>query len=159
MSVLSILVPPPLPVTDRVEVRTGPSGQKGVYATRGIPAGGVVLELSPVFRAAPERHSVQLGPERHQAFTNEADDYLNHSCHPNARVHGDALLVLAVADIAPGEEVTFDYSSSEWDMAEPFVCTCDGRARLVRGYKHLSATEWAEIAHLVPAWLAARLIY
>ncbi|MFN7991299.1 MAG: SET domain-containing protein-lysine N-methyltransferase [Candidatus Micrarchaeia archaeon] len=36
-------------------------------------------------------------------------DHINHSCDPNAGIRGQIILV-AMRDIDPGEEVTFDYS-------------------------------------------------
>ena len=50
--------------------------------------------------------------------------YINHSCDPNADafVIGGALLIFALRDIAPGEEVTVDYLNSfEQDQS---VCQC-----------------------------------
>ena len=45
------------------------------------------------------RYSVEL----------EDTDYFNHSCHPNAGIKGQ-IFVVAMRDIAPGEEITFDYA-------------------------------------------------
>jgi hypothetical protein len=65
---------------------------------------------------------------------------LNHSCDPNVRLDTCRMLVVAEREIAPGEEITYFYPSTEWDMAEPFECRCGSRNCLgvVRGAKHLS---------------------
>lgn len=42
-------------------------------------------------------------------FQIEDADYLNHSCEPNAGIKGQIFL-MAMRDIEPDEEVTFDYA-------------------------------------------------
>lgn len=66
--------------------------------------------------------------------------YLNHSCQPNTVVDTAALTVTAARDIAAGEELTFFYPSTEWEMDRPFVCLCGAPqcVRLVAGAKYLS---------------------
>ncbi|HEX7275740.1 MAG TPA: SET domain-containing methyltransferase [Acidimicrobiales bacterium] len=141
--------------SSRCHVRTSDSG-RGVYASEPIAAGECVLVLPAVFDTTPGRHTIQVGAGRHQAFTNEIDDFLNHSCDPNAVVDAENLRILALRPIAAGEEVTFHYEASEWDMAEPFLCQCpSGTPRLIRGFRHLSAAERALLAPLVPTWLRA----
>jgi hypothetical protein len=66
--------------------------------------------------------------------------YLNHSCQPNSIVDTSALAVIAARDIAQGEELTFFYPSTEWEMDRPFICLCGAPqcVRLVAGAKYLS---------------------
>ncbi len=63
--------------------------------------------------------------------------YTNHSCSPNCRISGRELV--ATRTIHSGDEITFDYETSEWDMAEPFHCLCGSPEcrKLIRGFKHL----------------------
>ena len=55
----------------------------------------------------------------------EAADFINHSCNPNAGIKGQILLV-AMRDIAPNEEITFDYATviAEWVGMEAITCNC-----------------------------------
>ncbi len=50
--------------------------------------------------------------------------YINHSCRPNAYLQtiGGRLIVLALRDIRPGEEITVDYVSSM--HSDRKRCTC-----------------------------------
>lgn len=50
--------------------------------------------------------------------------YVKHSCDPNVFFDVDAHELLTVRDIAPGDEFTFFYPSTEWSMSEPFRCCC-----------------------------------
>lgn len=46
----------------------------------------------------------------------------------------------AAPDLAAGEELTFFYPSTEWEMDRPFICLCGSPScvRLVAGAKHLA---------------------
>lgn len=66
--------------------------------------------------------------------------YLNHSCDPSTIVDTTTLTIRAARNLAAGEELTFFYPSTEWDMDRPFVCLCGspGCVRLVAGARYLS---------------------
>ena len=59
--------------------------------------------------------------------------FLNHSCEPNAEaeIFGDQIWILALRDIRPGEEITFNYSY-DLEKYEEHPCRC-GSAKCV-GY-------------------------
>lgn len=83
--------------------------------------------------------TVQIGPRSHIEELGILA-YLNHSCQPNVIVDTSALEVRAARDIAAGEELTFFYPSTEWEMDRPFICLCGAPQciRLVAGAKYLS---------------------
>jgi hypothetical protein len=66
--------------------------------------------------------------------------YMNHSCRPNVVVHTGHLRCYATRDVGAGDELTFFYPSTEWDMARPFVCRCGAPEciQLVAGARYLS---------------------
>ncbi len=49
--------------------------------------------------------------------------YLNHSCEPNLAICGEREFV-ALRDIEPGEELTFDYSITEDELPWRMTCAC-----------------------------------
>ncbi len=49
--------------------------------------------------------------------------YLNHSCEPNLAICGEREFV-ALRDIEPGEELTFDYSITEDELPWHMTCAC-----------------------------------
>jgi hypothetical protein len=53
--------------------------------------------------------------------------FMNHSCRPTAIVQAQALSVRAAVDLKEGDEITFFYPSTEWDMLRPFECLCRAR--------------------------------
>ena len=122
-----------------LEIRATASGL-GVVARRRWATGAVVTELSwgPV-QHEPSRSTIQCGEHLHSEPFPPELRYLNHSCDPNVALDIDAQVARAVRDIAPGDEVTYFYPSTEWQMAEPFVCGCGAAECLgeVTGAAHL----------------------
>jgi hypothetical protein len=53
----------------------------------------------------------------------EPNDYFNHSCEPNLGFLGQIGLV-ALREILPGEELTFDYAMSDGSPYDEFECRC-----------------------------------
>ncbi|MGC4035564.1 MAG: SET domain-containing protein-lysine N-methyltransferase [Chitinophagaceae bacterium] len=66
--------------------------------------------------------------------------YTNHSCAPNIFFDTAKLEVVCLRPVQVGEEMTFFYPSSEWDMAQPFECCCGTKECLgtIQGAKYLS---------------------
>lgn len=106
--------------------------QLRTIAVQPIPAGTDILALDGRVSDTPTRYSVQIGPAEHldpfdllqpeERLRWRPWMFLNHHCEPNAVIEGRSLR--ALRDILPGEGVTFDYNTTEWEMAEPFDCHC-----------------------------------
>lgn len=86
----------------------------------------------------PTRQTIQVDRDTHISELGHIA-YLNHSCRPNVIVDTTRLACYAARDIAPGDELTYFYPSTEWDLAQPFVCLCGAPEciRLVVGAKYL----------------------
>ena len=78
----------------------------------------------------PTRTSIQVGDKHLESWEG---GHVNHHCLPNTKVvveHGDLLMMpylVAIKDIQIGEQITFDYESTETEMSEPFKCNCHGK--------------------------------
>jgi hypothetical protein len=108
----------------------------GVFARRFIAAGeSVVCQEGIQFEAEELKEdikAIQIGPSSWLLADPEnphESDEINHSCEPNLGFVDGSLMLYAIRDILPGEEVTFDYASA---MADPHFhvhhCRC-GSAR------------------------------
>lgn len=113
-----------------------PAGEKGwgSFAVEPIGAGetvaafggwvvsGAVLEQ---LEAARQSRSIQIDTDLFLVSdeTPEAGDMLNHSCEPNCGLLGQTLVV-AMRDIAPGEELCFDYAMCDASDYDEFRCRC-----------------------------------
>ncbi len=68
------------------------------------------------------RYTVQIASDKHTDVGKLAA--LNHSCDPNVILETENLLMYACKDIEKGDELSFFYPSTEWEMDAPFICLC-----------------------------------
>ncbi|KAL9186741.1 hypothetical protein ACHAXT_010461 [Thalassiosira profunda] len=121
--------------------------QWGVFASRSFPAGSVVISSRPLAGTSPNpspdscAHSIQIGWNAHVIMELPAR-FLNHSCDPNVGVGGvnewGSYDFVALRPIGAGEEISFDYETTEYEVGAFSECLC-GAANCrgtVRGYKH-----------------------
>lgn len=114
-----------------VEVRKV-NGYLGLFATRAFEQGQTLFELRGVITDRPTMYSVQVGENEHLSPPADVREvypedgylwrFLNHSCGPSTRI--DARRVIAARAIAPGEQLAFNYDTTEWAMSTPFACAC-----------------------------------
>ena len=88
--------------------------------------------------AARSYRTIQIDVGRHLDGALMA--FMNHSCQPTSIVQARALCVRAAVDLKAGDEITFFYPSTEWDMVRPFECLCGARECIgfVAGAQYLS---------------------
>lgn len=104
-------------------VRTGTG--LGLSARRAWRVGDKVVELSwENAKEAPSRWTMQRSQVEHAEPLPHEIRYMSHSCRPNLAIDMEAGAVLALRDIAPGDELSCFYPATEWRMAEPFDCAC-----------------------------------
>ena len=116
----------------------------------------------------PTRHSLQIGKDLHLSLnagrsTDEILDrfywrFMNHHCDPNTMIRRQS--VIALRPIAPWEDVTFNYNTTEFDMAEPFECRCGSPhcAGTIRGARHMRPEERARLRPVFLRCLRADLL-
>jgi hypothetical protein len=89
--------------------------------------GGWVLDGSQLAALPIDRQhrSIQIDTDLFlvSGDTPEPGDMLNHSCEPNCGLAGSQLLV-AMRDIEPGEELSFDYAMCDASDYDEFRCLC-----------------------------------
>jgi len=117
---------------------------KGLVAQGLIRAGEVVSQLEPNQPLTPVHEVLSWSQEKQEAFTRHSyqlsdeyfvseqgpEKYMNHSCDPNTWWLDDITMV-ARHDILPGEEVTYDYATTE--LIIPFAMPCACGSALCRG--------------------------
>lgn len=125
-------------LSPKVVLRPSPLAGKGLFAVEPIARGELVLmysaekgEFVPTERAlafASEAfdYGIQVDDDLFLSATGtdelEDADFVNHSCEPNCGIDGSVRLV-AMRDIAEGEEITFDYAMSE-SAEYRMACAC-----------------------------------
>jgi hypothetical protein len=126
---------------------THEAGLKGMgsFAAEPIAAGETVAAFGGyVMTAAGLEHldddqrsrSIQIDEDLYMApsVSPEPGDFVNHSCEPSCGLRG-SVMVVAMRDIAVGEELTFDYAMCDSSPYDEFVCECDAPTcrRLITG--------------------------
>jgi hypothetical protein len=118
------------------EVRPSPIQGKGLFATRPIAKGEIVAAKGGHVLTTQAWTALEsdLGPADIQVSddlfiapvtqTERAGSmlYTNHSCDPNLAIQGQIVLV-AMRDIAPGEELTIDWATTD-DGDYEMQCRC-----------------------------------
>lgn len=106
-----------------------------VFARQPIAAGEVLsvwggrvvtgAQFTVIMLKNPTRQAVQIDDDLFMISEtpNEPADCFNHSCNPNAGMRGQVGLE-AMRDIAPGEQVTFDYAMCDSAPYDEFDCQC-----------------------------------
>ena len=115
--------------------------QKGFFAQRPYKKGETVIGFSARgIVTEPNYLTVQVGIGKHILLHPEHLQYINHSCDPNVFFDTYAMQIIALKDIEEGNEMTFFYPSTEWDMAQPFTCYCGAPACLgqISGAAHIN---------------------
>jgi hypothetical protein len=135
-------------LTPKARPTAVPGRGHGTVASEPIAAGEVVagfggrcvtrveFELLP---ASQQVRSVQIDEDLYMAGAPEPEpaDFINHSCNPNCVVAGNVVLV-AGRDIAVGEELGYDYATTDGSDYDEFECNCG--ADLCRG--KVSGHDW-----------------
>ena len=118
------------------------NGQSGVYAARDFEPGDKVMEVRGTVGAEPSRYSIQISVDRHMhpAGPDTPWMYLNHACRPNLTFDPESRHFIALEVISPGTQLTFNYLTTEWEMAEAFQCECGHEQcfGLIAGFGRLS---------------------
>ncbi|HMK02844.1 MAG TPA: SET domain-containing protein-lysine N-methyltransferase [Ferruginibacter sp.] len=117
------------------------SNQKSLHAAVSFSPGDLISTFGAgVTQTYATYLTVQTGAERHITLMPEFLQYINHSCLPNVFFNTTTMQLVCLTPLQPGDELTFFYPSTEWEMAQPFVCNCGNREclQLINGASHLS---------------------
>lgn len=117
------------------------NGHHSLQALQQMPLNSVLHTFGArEFVPRPTYLSVQVADDKHILLAPEFLQYINHSCEPNTFFDTKTGQVVAIRSIAPGEEITFFYPSTEWSMTQPFTCFCGAANCLgqIQGAAHLS---------------------
>jgi SET domain len=117
------------------------SSQKSLHAAVSFTPGDVICKFSAgITQSYATYLTVQTAAGRHITLIPEFLQYINHSCVPNVFFNTTTMELVCLQALQPGDEFTFFYPSTEWEMAQPFVCNCGnaGCLQLINGASHLS---------------------
>ena len=141
-----------------IEVRDTPRG-RALFAVVGIPKETTALTFSGQILAYPNRLSLQIDEGQHMHSSGDIDDFLNHSCAPNTYIDFNALALRALVDIPEGAELTYNYLTTEWELAAPFTCTCAAHNCYgeIKGFRYLSLAQQLALEPLASPFLLKKI--
>lgn len=123
------------------------SNQKSLHATVSFASGDIICDFGAgITQSYATYLTVQTGADRHITLMPEFLQYINHSCEPNVFFNTATMQLVCIAPLQPGDEFAFFYPSTEWEMAQPFVCNCGSNEclQLINGASHLSVETLAK---------------
>jgi len=95
------------------------NGFHSLFSKRPFQVGEVVCEVTGEEISFPNRYSVQVARNLH-INVKEPVKYINHHCTGNIELKEREFL--AISKIEIGDEISFNYNSTEDILAEPFNC-------------------------------------
>ena len=104
------------------------SQQRSFIATRDIKAGEELYQFgSKQIQATPTYLTVQIAENKHIVLNPDFLASINHGCNPNVWFDVDHGILRCVRNIKQGEQLTYFYPSTEWQMIQPFDCGCGSK--------------------------------
>lgn len=143
-----------------LEVRPTAEKGRGLFTRAPIVAGQFILQFQGWLARTPELHDDWLALQvDHDLWLcshgDLLDDCANHSCDPNAGFVAGEPSLFALRDIAPGEEICFDYSTSLSEPGWNLDCRCGSpQCRgIVRSWGELAEADRARLRPWALAYL------
>ncbi|KND50395.1 MAG: Proteins containing SET domain [Parcubacteria bacterium C7867-007] len=118
---------------------------QSVFAARSFRVGDVITQFTgETFHKSeiPKRYKgeddrfVQIGQDQFMGPSGGVDDLINHSCDPNSglKFNSENIYLVALKDIAEGDEITWDYSTTMFENNWKMKCDCkSGSCRKIIG--------------------------
>lgn len=127
------------------------------YSTISISKGEIIFPLKGESLRSPNKYTIQLSESYH--IIPKYGKYVNHSCMPNTYIDFENKCMRALMDIHPNEEITFNYNTSEYIMADPFKCKCGSLncIREIKGFKFLDDEQKKLIEDFLPDYLKYKI--
>lgn len=111
----------------------------GVFAMRNFLEGEVIV-YGKMVRLLPARtmHSFQINANTHVQL-DKVSRSINHSCKPNTGIRNNAFQAydfIALKKIVKGEEITWDYETTEYISISVNKCLCGSKScrKMLRGF-------------------------
>jgi len=125
-----------VPGPGHLVIRHSKIDTEGCYTTRPIKKGEVVVEYTgprltikeaeKLYDKSPRTYLFGLTDGKHVIDGEGVAAFINHSCDPNCEVDEikGRVWISAIRDIAPGEEITYDYNLYDGELDDPSLCSC-----------------------------------
>lgn len=143
-------------IPKHLELKKIPGKGKGLVSKKKISEGKMVLRFEKGITLRPNKTAsataIQIDEDVFlDSKPTQIRDFLNHSCDANTRIDFDAMGCIAIKEIKKGDEITFNYNTTEFDLKyknEAFECNCKAENCVgeIGGFKHLTKKQKNQLA-------------
>ncbi|MCQ2608489.1 MAG: SET domain-containing protein-lysine N-methyltransferase [Bacteroidales bacterium] len=143
-------------------------GEKALVAQNHIAKNTIIFMFQSAATDVRTRTSIQVSECKH-IEPGDFGAYANHSCSPNTQIvaHYDdennvaEIVMLTIADIEAGDEITFDYATTETTVTDnllrkPCLCGSANCRKFITGFQELSQKDKM---HLISEELTAEYLH
>jgi hypothetical protein len=116
------------------------TGQQSLHATVAFKPGDIISSFhAGTISEIITYLTVQVEENKHITLQPEFLQYINHSCAPTVFFDTTLMRVVCLSEINVGDEFTFFYPSTEWEMVQPFTCYCGSSncLKTIQGASHI----------------------
>ena len=144
---------------DGFELRTSCDKGEGIFASRSFHSGETVM--TGVIAETVSRnhsHASQVGKNEYILHAGLVSK-VNHSCEPNCGIRINSTGAhdfIAMKEISPDEEITFDYAMRNWSIdyfPDKCMCGCEKCRGEITGWKDLSDSRKKEYTGFAAPYL------
>lgn len=89
---------------------------EGLFSNGTYKKNDIIYTLTGPIKNTPDKYTIEIGVNKH--ITDLYGIYMNHSFTPSVSINKNN--VVALQDINPGDEISFNYNENETKMACPF---------------------------------------
>ncbi len=147
-------------MNSKFKVKKTKSG-KSLFAVEKIDRDELILKFEENFKSNSTKDSLQIEESKHQYSKDEeaAENFIDHSCVPNGYIDFSDLSFKAKTRIEPGEKLTFNYLTTEWDLKNKFKCKCSSSNCYgkIEGFNHLPKAEKKELKPYLSPFLKRKM--
>ena len=138
---------------------------RSLIANKNFAVGDIILPLKGIIRKCSEStpDAVQIGYDGSIDSDHRfAEDHINHSCSPSTKIDFGSMNFVALMDIKKGQEITYNYLTTEYDLAGDaldFECMCNSKNCLgkIRGFRFLTKNQKLKLKALLSPFLRGTL--
>jgi len=134
--------------------------QWGAFSKVRAKTGEKLFDIKAIYeKKVPDMYTIMIAPERHILV--QGIERMNHECDPNVHVNIQQMGVFALKDIEVGDELTFNYLSTEYNMNSPFPCGCHAGEKCfgyISGWKHLNPEQRDRVRAVISGEVSPALL-